>query len=75
MKVKVITHPNSKISKAEKDLTGNLHVYVNEAPEKGKANNAVMVAVARFFKVKTNRIFLVKGMKSRKKVFEVLNNS
>jgi hypothetical protein len=71
MKVSVIVHPNSKKSRTEKDLMGMLHVYVNVPPLEGKANRAVIDALADFFKIKKNEIVLLNGTKSKNKIFEV----
>ncbi|MDD4135663.1 MAG: DUF167 domain-containing protein [Candidatus Shapirobacteria bacterium] len=71
MKVSVIVHPNSKKTRIEKDLMGMLHVYVNAPPLEGKANKAVVEALANFFKNKKNEIILVSGTKSKNKIFEV----
>ncbi len=71
MKVSVIVHPNSKKTRIEKDLMGMLHVYVNAPPLEGKANKAVVEALANFFKNKKNEIILVSGTKSKNKVFEI----
>ena len=71
MKVSVIVHPNSKKTRIEKDLMGMLHVYVNAPPLEGKANKAVVEALANFFKNKKNEIILMSGTKSKNKIFEV----
>lgn len=71
MRVSVIVHPNSKKTRVEKDLIGMLHVYVNAPPLEGKANKAVVEALADFFKNKKNEILLVSGAKSKNKIFEV----
>jgi len=71
MKVSVIVHPNSKKSRIEKDLMEMLHVYVNAPPLEGKANKAVIDALADFFKIKKNGIILLNGAKSKNKIFEV----
>ncbi len=71
MKISVIVHPNAKRSKIETDLLGTLHVYVNEPPLEGKANHAVILALAEHFKVKKNQILLLSGEKSKRKIFEI----
>jgi uncharacterized protein len=73
MKISVIAHPNSKKERIEKDLLSTLHVYVNEPPLNGKANLAVINALSKYFKVKTNSVFLVSGEKSKNKIFEIIN--
>lgn len=71
MKVLIIAHVNSKKARIEKDLTGDLHVYVSEPALEGRANKAIIKSLAEYFKTKENKIFLIKGMKSKIKEFEV----
>jgi len=71
MKISVIVHPNSKNPRIEKDLMETLHVYVNAPPLEGKANKAVAEALAQFLKIKKNEVILVRGEKSKNKVFEI----
>jgi uncharacterized protein (TIGR00251 family) len=71
MQVNIIAHPNAKKPRVEKDLLGTLHVYVSEPPLEGKANKAVVEALADHFKVKKNQVMLVSGEKSKNKVFEI----
>ena len=71
MKIEVVVHPNSKNPRVEKDLIGMIHVYVNAPPLEGKANKAVVESLSKFLKVKKSGIILVKGEKSKNKVFEV----
>jgi uncharacterized protein YggU (UPF0235/DUF167 family) len=74
MKVSIIAHPNSKKPRIEKDLFSTLHIYVSEPPLEGKANNAVRVALADYFKVKKNAVLIISGEKSKNKIFEILKN-
>ena len=71
MKIEVVVHPNSKNPRVEKDLIGMIHVYVNAPPLEGKANKAVVESLSKFLKVKKSGIILIKGEKSKNKVFEV----
>jgi len=80
MKVVVIAHPNSKKTltakkkpRIEKDLQNTLHVYVSQPPLEGKANRAVIEALAKYFGVKKSSIKLLKGEKSKTKLFEILS--
>jgi len=72
MKYSVIVHPNAKNPRIEKDMLENLHLYVSQPPLDGKANKAVIKALAKHFGVRKNRIILVSGVKSKNKTFEVL---
>lgn len=71
MRITVNVHPNSKRARIEKDLLGTLHVYVVQPPLQGRANQAVIEALAKHFKTKKSSIYLISGMKSKSKVFEV----
>jgi len=71
MKISTIVHPNSKNPRVEKDLTEMLHVYVNAPPLEGKANKAAINSLSKFLKVKKSEIILIRGEKSKNKVFEI----
>jgi len=72
VKLSLIAHPNAKKPRIEQDLLGTLHVYVNQPPLKGKANKAVIEALAKYFQVKKSQILLVSGERSKNKTFEVI---
>lgn len=71
MKLSVIVHPNAKKERIEKDLLDNLHVWVNQPPLEGKANQATILALADYFKTNKSNIKLISGAKSKYKIFEV----
>ncbi len=71
MKLSVIVHPNSKNPRIEEDLLGMMHVYVNAPPLEGKANRAVVEALAEHYKTKKGMVVLIKGEKSKAKVFDI----
>lgn len=75
MKISVIAHPNSKKPRIEKDLLNTLHVYVSQPPLEGKANKAVIEALADYFKVKRRYVTLLSGEKSKNKLFEIIEHS
>lgn len=72
MRVAVIAHPASKRPRVEKDLLGEIHVYVSEPPLEGRANNAIAHALSKYFEVKRSEVILVSGEKSKNKLFEIL---
>jgi len=72
VKISVIAHPNSKRPRVEKDLLETLHVFVSEPPLEGRANQAVLEALAEYFKVKKSQLTLISGQKSKNKVFEII---
>ncbi len=71
MRIEVYAHPKAKQSRIEKTLEGEIHVYVKEPPEDGKANRAAVVLLADYFNVSKSMITLISGQKSRFKVFEI----
>lgn len=72
MKVSIIAHPNSKNPRIERDLLGELHIYVHEPPLEGKANNAIRNSLSEYFKTKRSNVILLSGEKSKNKIFEIL---
>jgi uncharacterized protein (TIGR00251 family) len=71
LRISIIAHPNAKKSRIEKDSLDTLHVYVKEPPLEGKANAAVIEALATYFKTKKGNIILISGERSKNKVFEI----
>ena len=71
MKISVIVHPNSKKERIEEDLLGALHVWVNQPPLEGRANQATISALAEHFKTNKTKVKLISGVKSKYKVFTV----
>ena len=71
MKISVIAHPNAKKPRIEIDLLDTLHVYVNAPPLEGKANRALLEALAEHFQTKRSNLLLISGEKSKNNLFEV----
>lgn len=69
--ISIIAHPNSKKPRIEVDLLGQLHVHVSAPPLEGRANMAIVEALAEYFGVKRSEVVLVRGHKGKVKVFEV----
>ncbi len=72
MKITVFAHPNAKSPRIEKDLLNTLHVYVSQPPLEGKANRAIIEALAKYFHTKKGNVILLSGEKSKNKLFEVI---
>ena len=70
MKIQVKVTPNSKTEevKQEGDI---LLVRVKEPPKEGRANAAVVKAVAKHFGVPASSVKIVSGYTSRQKVLEI----
>ncbi len=75
MKLTIFAHPNSKRPRIDTDLLGDLHVYVAEPPLEGKANSAIRDSLAKHFNVSRSQVELVRGEKSKEKVFEIIDKS
>lgn len=72
MQIAVQAHTKSKNLKIEnRDYV--LHVYVREPALEGKANQAIIKELAKFFKTKKNKIILIKGLKAKNKIFEIVD--
>jgi uncharacterized protein YggU (UPF0235/DUF167 family) len=71
MNISVIVHPNNKRPRIEKDLFGDLHIYVKEPPLEGQANDSVRKALAKHFSVSPSRVSLLRGQRSKLKVFQI----
>jgi len=71
MNISIIAHPNARKPRIEKDLFGTIHVYVNAPPLEGKANNAVIEALAKYFQIKKYQIRQISGHKSKQKIFTI----
>jgi uncharacterized protein len=72
MKISVIAHPSSKKPRIEKDLLDTLHVYVSEPPFEGKANSAVIEALATYFHIRKGNVILLSGEKTKSKLFNII---
>lgn len=49
-----------------------LHIYISEPPVDGKANKAVLKALAKHLKIGVSRLSIVAGAKSKNKKIKVL---
>jgi uncharacterized protein (TIGR00251 family) len=54
------------------EKNGLIKAYVKAAPDKGKANKALVDLIAREYNVKKNRVTIISGQTGRNKVVEVL---
>ena len=69
--VKVITGSSKSEIVNEGDV---LKAYVRAKPDKGKANKEVVGLIAERFNVPKNMVRIVSGVKSRKKIVEVMKD-
>lgn len=71
MKIQVVVHPNTKSRRVEKDLLGNLHVYVNQPPIEGRANKVVVEMLAEYFGKRKSSVRIVGGERAKVKLIEI----
>ncbi len=71
MKIKVKVKPNARKEEIKKISEDMYEVKVTVVPEKGKANKKVIEVLSKYFNVSKSRIKLVKGEKSKEKLFEI----
>jgi uncharacterized protein (TIGR00251 family) len=84
MKIIVKAKPGSKVELVERmnhptlDLLDfkkcmiEYKVSIKEPPVRGKANNAIVRALAKYFNVSPSLVRMVSGQSSRKKVYEIV---
>lgn len=71
MKIFVKAKPNSKKEKIEKFSETNFTVSVCAPPIKGRANQAVIRALADYFNISPSRLRIAAGTTSRNKIIEI----
>ena len=71
MKIIVKVKTNSKHPKVEEISKGILAIAVKELPIDGKANRAIIKAIASYFDVATSRVTMTHGHTSKTKIIEI----
>lgn len=72
MKIFVKAKPGAKHERVEKIDTTHFAVAVREPAKEGKANAAIIKALADYFDIPRSRVNLVSGSSRRQKTFEIL---
>ena len=72
MKIFVKIKPNAKEEKIKKLSETNFEICVKEPPMKGRANAAVVKALAQQFGVPVSSVNIIIGHSSRQKIVEIL---
>ena len=72
MKITVHAKPAAHEEKIEKIGENEYRVSVKEPPVQGKANAAIIKALAVFFNVPASALKIVSGWTSRKKIIEIV---
>lgn len=71
MRITVRAKPSAKEERVEEVGLQEFIVAVKEPPREGRANAAIIRALAEHFSVPSSRVRLVSGFTSRQKVFEL----
>jgi uncharacterized protein YggU (UPF0235/DUF167 family) len=71
--VKILVSVKTGAKKEEVIILDAKHfaVHVTNLPEKGKANDAVIKALAKHLAISPSRVILLRGERSRNKLFEI----
>lgn len=71
MKVEVHVVPGAREEKIEETEAGHLKVWTRAIPEKGAVNRQAGELLAAYFDVPKSSVTLVRGNRSRTKLFEI----
>jgi uncharacterized protein (TIGR00251 family) len=63
--------PNARGTRVEPQGDGTLRVAVTAPPREGRANAALVEALASHFRVPRSRVQIVRGHTSRRKIVEI----
>ena len=72
MRIYVSIKPNAKVKKVEKTDESHFKVWVKESPVDGKANFALIKALAGYFDIAPSRVEIISGHSSKKKEVEII---
>lgn len=71
MRISVKVKANTSQERIEKIDDTNFLVWTREKPVEGKANEAVIKALAEYFGIAKSKVVLIKGQASKHKIFEI----
>jgi uncharacterized protein len=72
MRLRIKAHPKSKKEKIQKIGENFYELWVREAPDRGKANEAIRAALAQYLGIPKSKVSIVSGLTSKNKWVEVL---
>ncbi len=78
MRIRVKAKPAAKHTEVREENAGLIDgeryfvVSVTEPPREGRANRAIVDALAEYFKVPPSRVRIVSGFTSKEKIVEIL---
>jgi uncharacterized protein (TIGR00251 family) len=73
MRIIVTVAPRARRPHVEPLKDGGLRVAVTAPPHEGRANAAVIAALAEYFHVPGSRVRILRGETSRRKVVEIID--
>ncbi|MBI2617327.1 DUF167 domain-containing protein [Candidatus Gottesmanbacteria bacterium] len=71
MKIFIRAKPKNKKAYVKKVNTTHFIVAVKEPPVSGKANNAIIQSLSKYFNKPQSQIFILSGETSKQKIIEV----
>lgn len=71
MKIIVLAKPNKKKTKITKIDESVFEVWITEPATENKANNAIIKALSKHFKVPKTSVEIIKGERGKQKVIEI----
>ena len=71
IRLQVRVRPRARFNRVDVSELGEVSVYVTEAPEGGRANKAVVAAIAGAVGVSKSSVTIVRGKTSRDKLLEI----
>lgn len=71
MKLFIKAKPNAKENSVVKISDAEFEVRVKEPPVQGRANSAIIEALAEYFKISKSQVRIISGFASRKKIIEI----
>ena len=72
MRIYIKVVPKSSQNKIEKVAENEYKAWVTVVPEKGKANQAVIKLLARYFKVSKSQVNIIGGRTARTKIVDII---
>ncbi|MCX5714268.1 MAG: DUF167 domain-containing protein [Candidatus Omnitrophica bacterium] len=72
MKISVKVKARAREEKVEKIEEGNFRVLVKAEAKEGKANQAVIELLSRYFDIPKSRITILKGHSSKNKILQLI---
>ena len=73
MRIAIKVKPNSKNESVEKISDSEFSLRVKAPAKEGKANDAAIKLLSKYFEIPKSRLSIIKGHGSRNKLIEVIN--